>query len=200
MYNKIKYGFYLAGILLLAGSCKTANIVKYYSHNKGALDSIDALYKQQYAQNKFSVMFTDRSFNTVSLELYTDSIKYIYEFGINEERMDDSLKKYHLSPARVGKLITKMRLIHSTWINNLDYYVDGQKKFLVYMSIRPEVVTFPLSKTKYYILTYFPQPQYYDAEGRLLDKRKRRRLREINGEVFRRINDKVAYTISGSFR
>jgi hypothetical protein len=68
------------------------------------------------------------------------------------------------------------------------------------MSIKPVALKAPFSYSKYYILTYFSQPQYFDNEGRLLDKRKRRRLRKINGEIFRRINDKVCYTISGKFR
>jgi hypothetical protein len=53
---------------------------------------------------------------------------------------------------------------------------------------------------KYYILTYFPQPQYYDDEGRLLVGRRLRRIRKINAETYRRVTDKVAYTISDRFR
>ncbi len=69
------------------------------------------------------------------------------------------------------------------------------------MSIKPVALKAPLSYHKYYVLTYYQQPQYFDEEGMLLDnKRTVRRLRKINGEVFRKINDKVCYTISGNFR
>ena len=53
---------------------------------------------------------------------------------------------------------------------------------------------------KYYILTYFQQPQYFDSEGRLLVGRRRRHIRKINGDVYHRINDRVCYTISDRFR
>jgi hypothetical protein len=68
------------------------------------------------------------------------------------------------------------------------------------MSIKPVMLSIPFSNKKFYILTYFPQPQYFDSAGHLLDKRKLSRLRKINGEIFKRINDKVCYTISGDFR
>ena len=200
MGNNRKYSLVLCGLSLLAFSCRTTNMINYYARNHTILDSIEASYRQQYRQSHFSVEFTDRPFKNVSLELYTDTIKYVYEFGIDEERMNDSLQKYHLSPTGVRQLITRMRSIHCTWINNLDYYVDEKKNFLIYLSIRPRLITFPLSQKKYFILTYYSQPQYYDSEGRLLDKRKRRRLRKINGDVYRRITDRVAYTISGNFR
>ena len=93
-----------------------------------------------------------------------------------------------------------MNTIRCTWINRSDYYVDGKKHSLIFMSIKPYALKAPLSYAKYYVLTYFEQPQYFDNEGRLLDKRKLRRLRKINGETFRRINSKVAYSISGTFR
>jgi len=58
----------------------------------------------------------------------------------------------------------------------------------------------PFKNAKYYILTYFQQPQYFDSEGQLLERRKLRRLRKINGDIFKRINDKVCYTVSVKFR
>ena len=93
-----------------------------------------------------------------------------------------------------------MASVNCTWINNLDYYVAGKKEFLVYMSIRAKPFNYPFTNKKYYILTYFLQPQYYDADGILLDRRYRKKIRKINEDVFKRITDKVAYTISDRFR
>jgi hypothetical protein len=200
MGNNIKYGSFLFAFALLCFSCRTTNVVKYYEHNHQTLDSIEASYKQQYKQNRFSVEFTDKTFKNVSLELFTDTIKYIYEFGIDEARMNDSLNKYHISPAGIHHLIEKMRSIKCTWINSLDYYINGKKDLMIYLSIRPRLITFPLTQKKYLILTYYSQAQYYDTEGRLLDRRKRKSLRKINGEIYRRITDRVAYTVSVNFR
>ena len=184
----------------MASCTATTNMKKYYAANHKVLDSIESVYKREYQKNRFTIEFTDKSFNDVSIEFYTDTVKYVYVFGLNEARLNDSLRKFHLPVDGVQLLLSKMRAMHCTWINKLDYYVDEQQKFLVYLSIRPRMLTFPLSKKKYYILSYFSQPQYYDSNGNLLVKRKRREIRKINDDVFKRINNRVAYTISGTFR
>ena len=186
--------------VLMYACTSTSNISKYYFENKKVLDSIQQSYKQQYKQRAFSIQFTDKSFNNVSIEILTDTLKYIYEFTISEARIKDTLLKYHISVPGIKELISQMASIHCTWINNLDYYVENKKESLVYMSIRAKSFNYPFTNKKYYILTYFLQPQYYDREGNLLDRRFRKKLRKINEDVFKRITDKVAYTISDRFR
>jgi len=194
-------------VLLLAGvagsffSCSPKNIsTKYYYQNEKMLDKIEATYKNLYQQGPFTIGFADRDFKTVSVEIITDTLSYIYEFSVNEQRLTDTLVKFHLNAPKTVELIQQMQSIRCTWIRNLDYYVDEKKNSLIFMSIKPVALKAPFSYSKFYVLTYFKQPQYFDSEGRLLDKRKQRRLRKINGEIFKRINDKVCYTISGNFR
>ena len=199
MGNKIKIILLINAVLLLV-SCATTNIKKYYAENKIMLDSISQTFRNQYEKGSFSILFTDKSFAHVSLEISTDTIKYIYEFEMNEKRLSDSLIKFHLPVHEVENLIASMKSVKCSWISNLDYYEDDKKNSLVYMSIRSKSWSFPLIDKKYYILTYYSQPQYYDNEGRLLDRRTRRRLRRINKDIFYRINDKVCYTVSNIFR
>ncbi len=181
-------------------SCSSTNITKYYSEHKQSLDSIQQTYKAQSQKRPFTIEFTDKSFRNVSIEIWTDSLKYIYEFETNEPRINDTLHKYKLPATIINELIKKMKNIHCTWINNLDYYVNGKKNDLVFMSIRPRTFYTPFTNKKYYVITYFVQPQYYDSNGILMDNRRLRRIRKINNDVFKRINDKVAYTISDRFR
>ncbi|NOT91941.1 hypothetical protein [Ferruginibacter sp.] len=190
-------------VTLVSGifSCSPKNIsTKYYYQNEKVLDRIEETYKELSRQTPFTVGFTDKDFKIVALEIITDTLSYIYEFEINEPRLTDTLRAYHLNAAKITRLIQQMQGIRCTWIKNYDYYVDEKKNTLIFMSIKPVALNAPFAYKKYYTLTYFQQPQYFDSEGRLLDKRKRRRLRKINGEIFKRINDKVCYTISGKFR
>ncbi|HEY8970034.1 MAG TPA: hypothetical protein VIM64_13100 [Puia sp.] len=187
-------------ILFLASSCKTMNITNYYHRHQSILDSIELVYTQAYAHKPFSIEFTDRAFDRVSLELATDTLTYIYEFWVGEDRMQDTLRKYGFNPAPINILIVLMRSVDCTWANNLDYYTEERKHFLTYISLWPRAFNFPFVNKKYYILTYFQQPQYFDNEGNLLVGRKLRRIRKINAEVFRRINDRVCYTLSDRFR
>lgn len=195
--------FYIVMLLsvVFLFSCSPKNIsTKYYYENEKTLDRIEESYKELYPLGPFSIGFTSRNFKTISLEIITDSLSYIYEFGIDEPRLTDTLKAYKLDAAKINTLIKEMHDIRCTWITYSDYYVDEKKHNLILMSIKPTALKPLFSYAKYYVLTYFEQPQYFDSEGRLLDRRTRRRLRKINGEVFRRINSKVCYAVTGHFR
>jgi len=192
--------FFLAIVALTLYSCTTVNVANYYHKNRPVLDSIERNYKAAYREKPFSIEFTERSFNRVSLELMTDSLKYIYEFSLGEGRMRDTLLKYGFDDHAISMLIGQMRSVHCAWINNLDYYVNEEKRWLVYISIWPRALNFPFVNKRYNILAYFSQPQYFDDRGRLLTGRRMRRVRKINAEVFKRINDTVCYTLSDRFR
>ena len=200
MRNKQAHILLFIVVALYTCSCKTLNISRYYHRHQSVLDSIELVYAQAYKQKPFSIEFTDRAFDRVSLELATDTLTYIYEFWVGEDRMQDTLRKYGFSSHTVNNLITNMRSVDCTWINNLDYYTDERKHSLTYVTLWPRAFNFPFVNKKYYILTYFQQPQYFDSDGNLLMGRRLRRIRKINAEVFRRINDKVCYTLSDRFR
>ena len=194
------YHLLLLIILVQATSCTSLNITNYYRKNQSALDSIEAGYRKAYLKKPFSIEFTDRPFNRLSLELVTDTLTYIYEYTVGEPRLQDTLLRYGYDTAAINNLITNMRSMECTWIDNLDYYTEERKHSLIYISLWPRIFNSPFVNKKYYILTYFQQPQYFDSDGRLLVGRRLRRIRRINADVFRRINDKVAYTISDRFR
>ncbi len=202
MRNKYPYILFMILASVLFFSCATRKTfsTNYYFENEKTLTNIEQLYRDMYRQNHFSLAFTDKSFNYISLEILTDSIKYIYEFEIKEPRLHDTLVKYGLPVMRMDSLMNLMRNIHCIWINNLDYFANGQRHSLVFMSIRQVAIHLPFTNEKYYILTFYPQPQYFDSEGRLFASRRVRKLRKINDDIFRRINDKVAYTVSERFR
>jgi hypothetical protein len=190
-----------SGIAMFILSCSSKTIsTKYYYRNEKVLDKIEETYKQLNEQYPFTVAFTDRKFNTISFEIITDTLRYIYRFNINEKRLADTLVAYHLNAPKIIELIQLMRSIHCTWVNKFTYYVDEKKNELIFMSIKPISINAPFSPKKYYTLTYFPKPQYFDSTGQLLDKRTHQRLRKINGDIFYRIDNKVCYTISGNFR
>lgn len=202
MKNKPASILWLLCIAAAISSCasRKAFSTNYYAEHEKTLTAIEQLYRTINQQRHFSVEFTDKSFQYISLEIITDSIKYIYEFKLDEPRLADTLVKYKLPVEGMMSLINKMSSIHCIWINNLDYYVNNQRRSLIFMSIRHVAIHLPFTSEKYYILTFYSQPQYYDKEGRLLASRQVRKLRRINDDVFRRVNDKVAYTISERFR
>jgi hypothetical protein len=194
------YRFFLLAALASATSCTSLNITNYYHRHRYTLDGMEQVYQKAYEARHFSIEFTDRAFGHVSLEFDTDTLTYIYEFAVGEHRMQDTIVKYGYDTAAINNLITNMQSMECTWINNLDYYADETRHSLIYISLWPKAFNLPFVNKKYYILTYFSQPQYFDAEGELMTGRRLRRIRKINGETFRKINTKVCYTISAQFR
>jgi hypothetical protein len=193
-------GFAAITLLILVTSCTRLNIANYYHRHRSTLDSVEETYRDAYTKKPFSIEFTDRSFDRVSLELITDTLTYIYEYEVGEPRLQDTLLKYGYDTTAISWLIHNMRSRNCTWIDNLDYYSETNKHSLIYISLWPRTLNSPFVNKKYYILTYFQQPQYFDSEGRLLAGRRLRRIRKINGDVYHRINDKVCFTVSDRFR
>jgi hypothetical protein len=201
MQVKPRYILLLVFVTVLC-SCGTPRSIstKYYERHEPELDKIEVMYKELYKLKPFSLQFTNKKFDEVAIEIMTDSIKYVYTVGINEPRLNDTLRKYGMNVKGTADLIRRMKSIKCTWINNLDYNSETGIQSLVFMSIRQVSANLPFVPPKYYILAYFNKPQYYDSEGRLLTGRRLRKTSKINGDVFWRINDKVSYTVSSSFR
>jgi predicted nucleic-acid-binding Zn-ribbon protein len=200
MNSRALYIALLSGIILLMSACGTANMTNFYNEHKSTLDSIKETYAQQYPNAPFSVAFSNKDFNSFSLEITTDTIKYIYDFNVGEERLNDSLIKYKMSPEGIATLVRLMQSIRCIWINNQDYYVNGNYHSAVYMSIRPRAFSFPFAYKKYEILAYFNRPQVFNEKGILMDGRRRKTIRKLNNNTFRKITDRVCYTVSSLYR
>jgi hypothetical protein len=200
---KLSSSLILLTVLVLHGSCTSGIYPKeYYAAHESTINYIEEQYKKITKNGSLSVAFTDSHFEAIALEFKTDTVRYIYDFNYGEKRMLDSLHQFGFDETLTQNLIDSLKAIKCTWINTLDYYLNGKKNLLVFMSVPVKQVNFLkiLQKRKYYLFNFYQQPQYYDENGRLLDKRKLRQLRKINSEIFYRITDKVCYTVSSKFR
>lgn len=199
MNKPVSYIILLSLIFLAA--CTGKNITgRFYTERKQELDSIKNMYGALYAQRPFSMAFTDKRFHNISLDIHTDSLTYIYDFQVIDPRLRDTLRYYDFDLAGTMQLIRLMQTIKSTWVNRFDYYSNGKKEHMIMISVKPRAFKPIFGSRKYYILTYYAQPQLYDENGKLLDRRRSRRLRKINGISFQRINDSICYGVSAQFR
>lgn len=188
-------------MLLFLSACTGKNITgRFYTERQAELDSIKNLYGALYAQHPFSMAFTDKGFQNISLDIQTDSLTYIYDFQVADTRLRDTLRHYDFALSGTMQLIRLMQSIKSTWVNRFDYYANGKKEHMIMISVKPRAFKPIFGSRKYYILTYYAQPQLFDEKGNLLDRRRSRRLRKINGISFQRINDSICYGISAQFR
>lgn len=201
MKNRLMIGIFFTAAFI--SGCRTGKQFpgNYYFQHEQSIIAIEKQYAQLTAKRLISLGFTDGEFRHVLTEMKTDSIRYVYEFNLSDPSFADTLLKYGYDATTCINLLKDMRAIKCTWINKLDYYTDKEAKLLTFMSIRNNLRTSsPFAPEKYFILTFYSQPQYYDENGVLLDRRNLRRQRKINNEIFYRINEKVCYTVSAKFR
>jgi hypothetical protein len=201
----MRFGFCYIILLIPAfwlGSCSYSKKFThtYYQENDSLFQSIKLRYKNLYQEHPFSVAIKDKAFRRIGFEILTDSIKYVYNFDIGEQRLTDTLTKYKFDVSGINSLLSDMQRIHCTWITNLDYYENGQAKYLVFISIRHKKLKAFLRSEKYFTLAFFDRPRNYDIKGRLLDNQDGKTLQKINGGLFFKINDRVCYSLSANFR
>jgi hypothetical protein len=198
-----KISYYITGLLLACTlvSCSYSKkfTETYYAENEEVLQSIMKRYKELYEKHPFSVEIKDKSFQQIGLEIITDTIKYVYSFD-NEPDLIDTLVRYHFDVQAVSTLVNDMQRVHCTWITNLDYYENREEKYLVFISMRHKKLKAFLKAEKYFTLAFFDSKQYYDQKGRLLDHADRKTIYKINGGVFRKLNERVCYSVAGNFR
>ena len=186
---------------LLSASCSTKIVsTNIYQEQKENLNKIESRYEKLNPTNHFSLAYTDKKFNIISLEMISDTLTRIYEFNINERRLADTLIKYNYDTAGIYFLIRKMRESKVTWINSFDYYVNDQPQQLIILSIKPVTIRYIFSPPKYVALAYFRTNQSFDEKGRLLDNRRTKQVRKIKDQVFYKITDRICYTITDKYR
>ena len=181
-------------------SCSSRNIADQYYRNQKPLDSIYENYRALINQNMFTLFFKNRSYKSITLEMFTDSLKYIYYFKINEPALQDTLLKYKINPGNFYLLMKQMTRARSLWISQLDYYVKNKKENLIYIAFRSRPLWFFFSSQKYCMINWFTKPQQYDVKGFLLNQSLAPIPLELNDRKSYRINDTVAYRISNRFR
>jgi len=188
-------------ISLALFSCSTKIVsTNYYQEHRGTVDSIESRYEKLNTIKPFSLAFTDKEFNIVSIEMTSDTLTRIYEFNFSEKRLADTLLKYNYDTTGVFYLIRKMQLTKVTWVNSFDYYINDQPRQLIILSIKPKTIRYLFSPPKYIALAYFRTSQSFDEKGRLLDGRRSKVIRKIKGQVFYRITDRICYTIMEKYR
>lgn len=187
------------GVLLSCSHSKKFT-TGYYEENKPLFQSVYEQYKTIFAKTPFAFHIKGKTSRDASLEILTDTLNYIYEFDLNEKKLNDTLYKYRFDTSAVQKLISDMQRLNCTWITKLDYFENRVKKYMVFVSIRHKELESLFKDTKYFTLAFFDEPQPSDTEGRLQDRRNRRNLRKINGANFYRINDRIFYSLSRNFR
>lgn len=201
--NRFKrYGICLLALPALLCACSISRNFpqKFYAHNETKLETIKEDFKKLYQEHPFSVLFEEKTFTAIAFEFNEDTIRYIYHFNINDPGFTDSLAAHQYNPIAIKQLINKMRAIQCTWITHLDYYENLQPRSLVQMTVRNKALNSKIKGESYCTLIFFEAPQPFNSKGIFLDRSDKKRRRQLNGHVLRKVNNYVGYAITRRFR
>ena len=80
-------------------ACTGKNITgKFYTDHREQIDTIKTLLKNSTDKSHSHSRF-DKRFRTVTLDIQTDSMTYIYDFLVTDPRLTDTLQHYQLDTA-----------------------------------------------------------------------------------------------------
>jgi hypothetical protein len=107
---------------------------------------------------------------------------------------------YQYNTPAILKLIKEMKEIQCTWINNIEYYVNLERRNLVMMAVRNRALNKAFKGESYCTLVFFERSQLFDEKGIFIDRADKKGRRQLNGYLLRKVNDSVGYAITKVYR
>lgn len=177
-------------VIVMLTSCRAPEKLskKYYTQNETTLKQINALYNEIYDVNPFILGFTDAKFRNYSLELTTDTMRYVYNTSIMNFSVNDSILRFGLDSnrlSRLGKIMKKSRCICVA----RHFFYWKEKKYAANWLFFRQAKTGLFKERRYHVLIFFRE----DLPAGLPPE-------FISGEQLTLLKDHVYYTISNRFK
>ncbi len=161
----------------------------FYFDNEDKIKKLVADYEKLYAIQPFEFGFSDKRFKYYTIQMYTDSIRYIYNTETGSDLIFEEMRQSKLNREDLTSIAMQIKDLRCLWIGKSDLYLDGKKTVSTNLSFRSVMFSTPFSENKYYILAFF--------DGEIPNSKAKRRLRKYS---YRSIDDDVFFTISTRFR
>jgi len=155
---KVSYGYIIVmGMLAVFASCTASKGRKteaYYEKNRGAIERLRQQYDRLYAQQPFSIGFTDKSYRYYVMEVTTDTVRYIYNTDQSEMRLYQMIEHFRYDTATLGGLARQMKELKCLWVDKSFFYVNEVKETVTFLSFKSVLLDQPFVENKYYILMF----------------------------------------------
>lgn len=177
-------------LIFLLGSCmvnnqrKTAN---YYFKNQVKIEALLNTYENLYQKQPFALGFSDRRFNYYTLQLYTDTVRYIYNTKTSRQNIFDEIIKTPISNKEFLDIAQQIKDVRCLWIDKYDYYIQGEKHIATFMSFKSVLFKRSFEENKYYVLVFLNRELPLNDDNEVL---KRYRMTKIKDGVYFGIRDK----------
>lgn len=189
---KIFRNLLIAGSLpcLLMMSCNVQEKLsrKYYLSKKTDLKQINEAYDKLYKINPFILNFTDAQFKKYSVEVSTDTVRYVYNTSIMNFSVADSLKRFGLTITDLKKLGEQMFRSKCICVAKHSFYLE-EKEYPANWLYFKQSKSGMFKESRYHVLIFFQKGLTDSNRKTFLEKQK---LMQLDKDVF--------YTISNRFK
>jgi hypothetical protein len=160
MNNPNKLAF-LALLLACLTGCFTASKGKsadYYRENKAALEDLRNQYEKLYSHQPFSAGFTDKSYSYFTMEVNTDTVRYIYNTKKNSQQVAHLIDRFDYDTAQLRAFAIKMKELKCLWLSKSTFFVNEERETVTFLSFDAAAGNKPFVEQKYYILIFLNHP------------------------------------------
>jgi len=153
------------------------------------ITEVRQIYDSLYAHQPFSVGFTDKTFTYYTMEVTTDTVRYVYNTEKSGKRLYQTILKFNYDTLLLEDLSVKMKEIKCLWLDKSFFYIDEKKVAVTFLSFKSVAIDKPFVENKYYILLFLEHPlEHQEMKARIK-----------KGNIVK-INDLVYFGIGQRFR
>ncbi len=197
----LKYIVPLLAVIIIAACALPKNFGKdFFAQHEKELQLLIHNYKKLNNQQPFYISFRDKHFTEIEFVIIEPARRLHYNFDIGAANFTDTLIKYAFNTSEIIQLLHQMQQVKCTWLASQDYYERMQKKELIVLAIRNSRLNRNFKNERYCTYAVFDDPQPFDQKGRLLDKEDKTRNRELSGNIYYKVTDRVAATITMQYK
>ena len=161
---------------------------KYYHDHQSELQQINAAYNSLCNKQAFILNFTDDRYKKYSLEVSTDSIRYVYNTSVMKFSVADSIAGFGLDGKEIKKLGQKMIDSKCICVARHSFYFNDHE-FTANWLFFKQVHSGMFKESRYHVLIFFNEPLTADVRKEFIE---RRELVQLENNVF--------YTVSNRFK
>ncbi len=179
--------FFTAAILY---ACSTPEKLsrKYYLSRRTELQQINSFYTDLWKIQPFILNFTDARFKHYSLEVSTDTVRYVYNTSIMKFSVADSISRFGLDSIMIKKLGQMMVGSKCICVAHHSFY-SHDREFAANWLFFKQVQTSMFKESRYHVLIFFKELLPADIQKEFIE---RQNLVQLEDNVF--------YTVSNRFK
>lgn len=142
----------------------------YLEENREAITTLLSTYQKLKSEQDFSFGFLDNEYKTYMVQVYTDSVRYIYKSDVSIPQNFKELNHTAADREKIDEVAKKVINANATWIQSRNVYLSGFLQKATEISFKPQIINTPFTPTKFVTLLVMDNQEEIALSGEELEK------------------------------